>query len=33
MTCFFFSGTLEGLEKFLKTDGEYGKAAPEHDEL
>jgi len=25
--------TLEGLEKFLKTDGEYGKAAPEHDEL
>ncbi len=25
--------TLEGLEKFLKTDGEYGKAAPDHDEL
>jgi len=25
--------TLEGLKKFLETDGEYGKAAPDHDEL
>ena len=25
--------TLEGLTKFLKTDGVYGQAAPDHDEL
>ena len=25
--------TLEGIKKFLETDGEYGKAAPDHDEL
>merc|ERR1712109_44780 len=25
--------TLEGLKKFLDTDGVYGKAAPDHDEL
>jgi len=25
--------TLEGLKKFLETDGEYGRAAPDHDEL
>jgi len=25
--------TLEGIKKFLDTDGEYGKAAPDHDEL
>lgn len=27
------SGTLEGIKKFLETNGEYGKAAPDHDEL
>jgi len=25
--------TLEGIKKFLETEGEYGKAAPDHDEL
>jgi protein disulfide-isomerase A1 len=25
--------TLEGIKKFLETNGEYGKAAPDHDEL
>jgi len=25
--------TLEGIKKFVETDGEYGKAAPDHDEL
>ena len=30
---FVFPGTLEGLKKFLDTDGVYGKAAPDHDEL
>ena len=25
--------TLEGITKFLTTDGVYGKAAPDHDEL
>ena len=29
----FVTGTLEGIKKFLETDGEYGKAAPDHDEL
>ena len=29
----FFIGTLEGIKKFVETDGEYGKAAPDHDEL
>ena len=37
LTIFFFqnfvTGTLEGIKKFLETDGEYGKAAPDHDEL
>ena len=28
-----FSGTLEGLKKFIETDGVYGMAAPDHDEL
>ena len=30
---FYFLGTLEGIKKFVETDGEYGKAAPDHDEL
>ncbi len=30
---FAFAGTLEGIKKFLETNGEYGKAAPDHDEL
>ena len=30
---FVFLGTHEGLKKFLDTDGVYGKAAPDHDEL
>ena len=25
--------TVEGVDKFLKTDGVYGEAAPDHDEL
>ena len=28
-----FLGTQEGITKFLETDGVYGKAAPDHDEL
>ena len=28
-----FPGTLEGLKKFIETDGVYGMAAPDHDEL
>lgn len=32
-TSFIFLGTLEGIKKFVETDGEYGKAAPDHDEL
>lgn len=30
---FFSLGTVEGIKKFVETDGEYGKAAPDHDEL
>ena len=29
----FLLGTVEGIKKFVETDGEYGKAAPDHDEL
>ncbi len=32
-TDFLFAGTFEGIKKFLETNGEYGKAAPDHDEL
>jgi hypothetical protein len=28
-----FAGTQDGIAKFLSTDGVYGKAAPDHDEL
>lgn len=32
-TYLFILGTLEGIKKFLETDGTYGMAAPDHDEL